>query len=98
MVNLAELRLDAAVWQISSIGHNDRFIVLNYSNRQRMEQLQRNSKIPIRIVDRSKAYIPIRPQRKPGTKTQPPKNYPEIDIDQPAGQGWLDLCRDVLNF
>ncbi len=98
MLELCELRLDAAVWQISAVTNNDRFIVLHYSNRQQMEQIQRNSEIPVRIIDRSKAYIPIRPQRKPGTNTPPPKSHPGIDIDDPSGAGWLKLTRQVLKL
>ncbi|NNE00005.1 MAG: transcription-repair coupling factor [Pirellulaceae bacterium] len=98
MVELCELRLDAAVRQIASITNNDRFIVLNYTNRQQIEQVARNSEIPVRIVDRSKAYIPIRPQRKPGTTTPAPKAYPGIDIEKPDGSGWLKLAREVLKL
>ena len=98
MIELCELRLDAAVRQISAITSNDRFIVLHYSNRQQIEQVARNSEYPVRIVDRSKAYVPIRPQRKPGSKTPPPKQYPGIDIDAPAGDGWINLARAVLKL
>ena len=98
MLALCELRLDAAIWQISAVTNNDRFIVLHYSNRQQMEQIQRNSHIPVRIVDRKKAYIPIRPQRKPGTNTPPPKSHPGIDMDDPTGIGWLQLTKEVLKL
>ncbi len=98
MLELCELRLDAAVWQISAITNNDRFIVLHYSNRQQMEQIQRNSAVSVRIVDRKQAFIPIRPQRKPGTNTPPPKAHPGIDIDDPTGIGWLKLTRQVLKL
>ena len=98
MIELCELRLDAAVWQISAIAANDRFIVLHYANRQQIEQVARNASIEVRIVDRSKAFVPVRPQRKPGTKTQPPKNHPGIDIDEPSGTGWLQLAREVLKL
>ena len=37
MLELAELRLDAAAWQISSITSDARFIVLNYSNRRQID-------------------------------------------------------------
>ncbi|MGB7346004.1 MAG: transcription-repair coupling factor [Pirellulaceae bacterium] len=98
MLELCELRLDAAAWQISAITNNDRFVVLHYSNRRLIEQIQRKSEIPVRIVDSKKAYIPIRPQRKPGTNTPPPKSHPGINIDDPTGNGWIALTRQVLKL
>ncbi|WP_173401935.1 transcription-repair coupling factor [Rhodopirellula baltica] len=80
MLELCELRLDAASWGLVSLTTNDRFIVLQYSNRSRMNQLAKNSSIPIRIVDHEKAYIPI-------------KDY---DMSDPAGKAWLQLARAAL--
>ncbi|QDV42621.1 Transcription-repair-coupling factor [Stieleria neptunia] len=96
MLELAELRLDAAAWQIASITSDARFIVLHYTQRRRVDLLAKHSKYPVRIVDAKRAYIPLRPQKKPGSKKQPPKNYPEIDIDDPTGGGYLKLARGVL--
>lgn len=96
MLDLAELRLDAAAWQIASVTCDARFIVLHYTQRQRVEFLAKQSKYPVRIVDSRRAYIPLRPQKKPGTTKIPPKNYPEIDIDEPTGGGYLKLARAVL--
>ncbi|QDT12450.1 transcription-repair coupling factor [Stieleria marina] len=98
MLELCEVRLDAAVRQISAITNNDRFLVLHYSNRKQMEQIQRNSPFQVRIVDRSQAFVPLRPQRKPGTTTPAPKSHPGIDIDDPTGIGYLELTRQVLNL
>ena len=83
MLELAELRLDAAAWQIAAITHNDRFIVLHYTNRQRIEQLSRHTSIPIRIVDTHKAYIPT--------------NEYDMGVDA-AGTSWLQLARAALHF
>lgn len=83
MLQLADLRLDAAAWLIASIAYNDRFIVLNYTSRRRMEQLAKNSSIPIRIVDNRKAYIPT-------------KDY-DMNVDQ-AGSSWLQLARAALHI
>ena len=69
MLELAELRLDAAAWQIAAITNDARFIVLHYTKAARMKQLARDStEIPVRIVDQRRAYIPIVPQKKPGAK------------------------------
>ncbi|MCO8121443.1 transcription-repair coupling factor [Stieleria sp. TO1_6] len=96
MLELAELRLDAAAWQIGSITSDARFIVLHYTQRRRIELLAKQSRYPVRIVDSRRAYIPLRPQKKPGTSKPPAKNYPEIDIDDSTGSGYLKLARAVL--
>ncbi|WP_237607586.1 transcription-repair coupling factor [Roseimaritima sediminicola] len=81
MLQLAELRLDAAIWLISSLQTQTGFLVLNYSDSGRIEQLARQSKHPVRIVDCRKAYVPAK----------------EIDPDDPTGVGWLQLARRVLS-
>lgn len=83
MLEMAELRLDAAAWQIGVIDSDARFIVLHYSNRRQMEQLAKTSKIAIRIVDRKRAYIPT-------------KGY-DMTAD-PAGTSWLQLARAALHI
>ena len=98
MLELAELRLDAAAWQIAAITFDARFIVLHYTDRRRIDQLAGKSPIPVRIVDGTKAYVPIVPQKKPGSKTPPPKSHPGIDIENPTGEGWLKLARTVLHL
>ncbi len=98
MLEFAELRLDAAAWQIAAITNDARFIVLHYTNRSRVEQLSRQSEIPVRVVDHKKAYIPIVPPKKPGSKTPPPVSYPGIEMNQAGGDGWLQLARAVLRL
>jgi transcription-repair coupling factor (superfamily II helicase) len=83
MLELAELRLDAAAWQIASITSDARFIVLHYTNRRQMERLARQSTIPIRVVDKTRAYIPT-------------KGY-DMQVDA-AGTSWLQLGRAALHF
>ena len=83
MLELAELRLDAAAWQIASITSDARFIVLHYTNRRQMERLARQSTIPIRVVDKTRAYIPT-------------KGY-DMQVDA-AGTSWLQLARAALHF
>jgi transcription-repair coupling factor (superfamily II helicase) len=83
MLELAELKLDAAAWQIAAITADARFIVLHYTNRGRIEQLARSSAIEVRIVDRRRAYIPT-------------KAY-DMNVDT-AGSSWLRLARAVLHL
>ncbi len=59
LLTLAELKMDAVVWQIGSISIEEQFIVLGYSNRQRIEQLARRRGGQLRIVDERSAYLPI---------------------------------------
>jgi transcription-repair coupling factor (superfamily II helicase) len=83
MLELAELRLDAAAWQISSITSDARFIILNYSNRRQIEQLATTSTIPIRVVDQRRAYIPT-------------KAY-DMNVDA-VGSSWIQLARAALHI
>ncbi len=80
MIELCEMRLDAAAWGIAAITSNDRFIILEYANRRRMEQLAKDSTVPVRLVDNRKAYIPIK----------------DFDMSNPTGQAWLQLARAAL--
>lgn len=80
MIQISELRLDAASWGIQAITNNDRFIVLQYANRRRMEQLVENASVPVRIVDSRKAYIPVK----------------GFDMSNPTGEAWLQLARAAL--
>ena len=83
MLEIAELRMDAAAWLIRSITTDARFIVLHYANRNRIEQLAKTSSIPVRVVDRRRAYIPI-------------KDY---DMQAgPEGTSWLQLARAALHI
>ena len=59
MLATAALRIDAAVWSIASIFLEDGYLVLVYSDRQRVEQLARQLKGRLRIVDDHSAYLPI---------------------------------------
>jgi transcription-repair coupling factor (superfamily II helicase) len=83
MLELAELRLDAAAWQIAAITSDARFIVLHYTNRRRIEQLAKTSTIPVRVVDNRRAYIPT-------------EDY-DMQADA-AGTSWLQLARAALHI
>ena len=97
MLELAELRLDAAAWQIAAISSDARFLVFHYSDRQRIDFLAKRSEYPIRVVDGRRAYVPLRPQKKPGSNTKPAKNYEGVDMDDPTGGGYIDLARMTLH-
>lgn len=83
MLELAELRLDAAAWQIAAVTSDARFIILHYTNRRQMERLVKNSSVPIRIVDRKRAYIPT-------------KGY-NMQVDA-VGTSWMQLARAALHI
>ncbi len=56
LFELAELRVDAAIWMIKSITTEDEYLVLTYTDRGRIEQLSRMRKERLRVVDQQKAY------------------------------------------
>jgi transcription-repair coupling factor (superfamily II helicase) len=59
LLALAELKMDAATWQISAIFVENDFVVFRYDNRQRIEQLARQHKGKLRVVDEKSAYLPL---------------------------------------
>jgi transcription-repair coupling factor (superfamily II helicase) len=59
LLTIAELRLDAAVWQISAIYIEDEYIVFRFADRGRIEQLRRLGGQQLRIADQSSAYLPL---------------------------------------
>jgi len=59
LLELAEIRLEAAIWQITAISLEDRFLRLMYLDRQRIEQLSRKTDGAVRVVDHKSAYMTI---------------------------------------
>ncbi|HJN65825.1 MAG TPA: TRCF domain-containing protein, partial [Pirellulales bacterium] len=59
LLDLAALRIDAAIWAIHSIGVEQNYIVLGYADRSRIEHLKRVADYPLRIVDAQSAYLPL---------------------------------------
>ncbi len=59
MISLAEMRIDAALWQIDTIRLEDRYLVLGYTDRSRAEQLAGISGRRLRIVDGQSAYLTL---------------------------------------
>ncbi len=74
LLDLTALKMDAAVWHISSIYIEGQFVVFKYDNRQRIEQLVRQhsvgkdslgkdsvikDKAKLRLVDDRSVYLPL---------------------------------------
>ena len=59
LLDLTELRLDAATWQISAIYTEDERLVFVFRNEQRIEQLVRTTGQGLRIVDDRHAYADL---------------------------------------
>jgi transcription-repair coupling factor (superfamily II helicase) len=59
LVQLAELRLDAAVWQIAAIYVEGDDLVFRYVDRARIEQLARQHR-RLRVIDHQSCYLNVR--------------------------------------
>jgi transcription-repair coupling factor (superfamily II helicase) len=59
LLELAELKMEAVTWSITAIFIEQQYVVFRYSDRQRMEQLARQHKGSVRVVDDKSAYLPI---------------------------------------
>lgn len=92
MLQIAELRFDAAIWQISEIRLDGDYLVLIYTDRSRIEQLKRQAARPVRIVDDHQAYVPaLRPMPKNGKPSR-------ADASDPQEIDWLELARSILHL
>ncbi len=60
LLEFTELKLDAAVWQIQAISLEDHFLVFRYSDRARIDQLCRQYKGRLRVVDGENAYVTLK--------------------------------------
>jgi transcription-repair coupling factor (superfamily II helicase) len=56
---LAQMRIWAHLWKISTIHLEDGFIVFDYSDRKQIELLVARSRKRLRVVDDQSAYLPI---------------------------------------
>ncbi len=59
LFELAELRILAAAWKIDTIQREDKYAVLCYQHRPRIEELVKLSNGKLRIVDERSAYLPL---------------------------------------
>ncbi len=56
LLTIAELKIDATLWGVKAIQTEDNFLVLTYTNKQRIEHLAKLQEKRLRIVDQQKAY------------------------------------------
>jgi transcription-repair coupling factor (superfamily II helicase) len=59
LLELSEIRLEAALWQITAIINDDGFLRIRYTDPSRIKQLARNSAINLRIADEHTAYVTV---------------------------------------
>ena len=59
LLEVAELRIDAALWLIKYVGIDENFLVVHYADRTRIEQLARQHRGKLKVLDRQQAYWPI---------------------------------------
>lgn len=59
MLELARLRIWAHHWGIATVHLEEGFVVFDYTDRHRIEQLAAKSRGRLRIVDDSSAYLPL---------------------------------------
>jgi transcription-repair coupling factor (superfamily II helicase) len=59
MLRLTELKMDAALWQIAALRMEERYLVFDYTDRTRVEQLARAAKGKVRVVDEKNAYFTL---------------------------------------
>ena len=64
LLEKAELRLEAALWQIFKISVEDEFLMFRYGDRGRIEQLARQHSGQLRIVDSVTACYPLEQQQR----------------------------------
>ncbi len=60
LLKLAAVKLEAAVWQITSIFMDEKYLGFRYENRPRIKQLSEQLKGRLRIVDDETAYITLK--------------------------------------
>ena len=59
LLALAELRLDAATWQVAAVRREEQYLVFAYTDRRRIEHLSRLRKGKLRVVDPKQAYLTV---------------------------------------
>jgi len=60
LVQLAELRIAAARWQITAIRHEDRFLRFSCADSGQLRRLAKTTLADFRIVDAGSAYVPLK--------------------------------------
>jgi transcription-repair coupling factor (superfamily II helicase) len=59
MFSFAELKIDAAIWQVREIKLEPGYMVFFYTDKKRIELLARKSKGQLRVADDRSAYLPL---------------------------------------
>ncbi len=62
LLEIAELKIDASIWFVRALQVQENFLVMTYSNRQRIEHLAKLHNRRLRIVDNQKAYWVTQPE------------------------------------
>jgi transcription-repair coupling factor (superfamily II helicase) len=60
LITLAEIRLEAALWQISHIWIQEKYLGFRFRDPARMQQLVRSTTYPLRVTDDSTAFITLK--------------------------------------
>ena len=68
LIELAALKLEATVWQIQSVFLEDKYLGFRYANRSRIDQLAKQRKGILRVVDEKNAYIQLKSTNIPPDK------------------------------
>ena len=59
LVQLGELRIAAARWQITAIRHEDRFLRFSCADSGQLRRLAKTTSTDFRVVDAGSAYVPL---------------------------------------
>ncbi len=59
LLQLAELRIAAARWQITVIRHEDRFLRFSCADSSQLRRLAKTTSTDFRVVDAGSAYVPL---------------------------------------
>lgn len=59
MLSRCELKLDAAIWSVQVLRIEEKYLIFEYGDRQRIEQLAKQSGGLLRVVDQKAAYATI---------------------------------------
>ncbi len=59
LIEVAEMRIDAALWLIQYIGIDEQFLVIHFSDRGRIEHLAKLHRGKLRVLDRQQAFWPL---------------------------------------
>ncbi len=60
LLKLAEIRLEATLWQIRHIFREEKYLGFRFRDAQRMRQLAESSRYHMRVIDDSTAYLTLK--------------------------------------